>query len=91
MMSFFEEKLELLLNIRANEHVQWHGKHRAALTGQGVYPRPHQEELPIWGRGWWNTAICCASGAAGIASSIGDNWRVSRTIWTVCAALLACG
>ena len=24
------------------------GKHRAALTGQGVYPRPVQNPLPIW-------------------------------------------
>ncbi|HWW84949.1 MAG TPA: LLM class flavin-dependent oxidoreductase, partial [Vicinamibacterales bacterium] len=36
----FAEKLDLLLNIRANEHVQWSGEHRPALTGQGVYPRP---------------------------------------------------
>jgi probable LLM family oxidoreductase len=46
--SLFIEKLELLLNIRDNEHVHWSGKHRAALTGQGVYPRPVQDPLPIW-------------------------------------------
>ena len=34
------EKLDLLLEIRDNEHVHWSGKHRPALTGQGVYPRP---------------------------------------------------
>src|ERR1700676_4104212 len=44
----FAEKLDLLLNIRAHEHVQWSGKHRPALTGQGVYPRPVQNPLPIW-------------------------------------------
>jgi probable LLM family oxidoreductase len=44
----FAEKLDLLLNIRANEHVQWSGKHRPALTGQGVYPRPVQNPLPLW-------------------------------------------
>ena len=44
----FAEKLDLLLKIRANEHVQWSGKHRPALTGQGVYPRPVQNPLPIW-------------------------------------------
>src|SRR5665811_1171064 len=38
--SLFAEKLDLLLKIRENEHVHWSGKHRAALTGQGVYPRP---------------------------------------------------
>ncbi len=44
----FEEKLDLLLNIRDNEFVTWTGKHRPALTGQGVYPRPVQNPFPIW-------------------------------------------
>ncbi|MGA2868670.1 MAG: LLM class flavin-dependent oxidoreductase [Verrucomicrobiota bacterium] len=46
--SLFAEKLDLLLNIRENELVHWSGKHRAPLTGQGVYPRPLQNPLPIW-------------------------------------------
>jgi probable LLM family oxidoreductase len=46
--SLFAEKLDLLLNIRENELVHWSGKHRAALTGQGVYPRPFQNPFPIW-------------------------------------------
>lgn len=44
----FAEKLNLLLNVRANERVTWSGKFRPALTGQGVYPRPMQNPLPIW-------------------------------------------
>ena len=44
----FTEKLELLLNIREHEHVNWSGQYRPALTGQGVYPRPMQPLLPIW-------------------------------------------
>jgi probable LLM family oxidoreductase len=46
--SLFAEKLDLLLNIRDNTHVTWSGKHRAALTGQAVYPRPIQDPFPIW-------------------------------------------
>src|SRR5882724_5137569 len=46
--SLFAEKLDLLLRIRENEHVHWSGKYRPALTGQGVYPRPVQNPLPIW-------------------------------------------
>jgi probable LLM family oxidoreductase len=46
--SLFAENLDLLLKIRANEHVTWSGTHRAPLTGQGVYPRPLQDPLPIW-------------------------------------------
>ena len=46
--SLFAENLDLLLKIREQEHVHWSGKHRAPLTGQGVYPRPVQNPLPIW-------------------------------------------
>jgi len=45
--SLFSEKLELLLKIRENPTVHWSGKHRPPLTGQGVYPRPVQDSLPI--------------------------------------------
>jgi probable LLM family oxidoreductase len=46
--SLFAEKLDLLLKIRDNEHVQWSGEHRPALRGQGIYPRSMQHPLPIW-------------------------------------------
>ena len=46
--SLFEEKLDLLLKIRDNEHVHWSGEYRPPLTGQGVYPGPLQKPLPIW-------------------------------------------
>lgn len=46
--SLFTEKLDLLLKIRESTHVTWSGRHRPALTGQGVYPRPLQNPLPIW-------------------------------------------
>ena len=46
--SLFAEKLELLLKLRENEFVHWSGKHRPALTGQGIYPRPMQNPLPVW-------------------------------------------
>lgn len=46
--TLFTEKLDLLLKLRAEEHVRWSGRHRPALTGQGVYPRPMQDLLPIW-------------------------------------------
>jgi probable LLM family oxidoreductase len=46
--ALFAEKLALLLTVRANERVHWTGKFRPALTGQGIYPRPMQQPLPIW-------------------------------------------
>jgi probable LLM family oxidoreductase len=46
--SVFAEKLELLLKIRDNEHVYWSGEFRPSLNGEGIYPRPLQNPLPIW-------------------------------------------
>jgi probable LLM family oxidoreductase len=46
--SLFAEKLDLLLKIRDTTNLHWSGKHRPALTGQGIYPRPLQSQLPIW-------------------------------------------
>jgi probable LLM family oxidoreductase len=44
----FAEKLELLLRLREHEHVTWSGRLRAPITGQGVYPRPVQDPIPVW-------------------------------------------
>jgi probable LLM family oxidoreductase len=44
----YAEKLDLLLAIRAGNPVSWSGKHRPALHNAQIYPRPVQEELPIW-------------------------------------------
>jgi probable LLM family oxidoreductase len=46
--SLFEEKLELMLQLRDDAYPHWSGRHRPALTGQGVFPRPVQERLPMW-------------------------------------------
>jgi probable LLM family oxidoreductase len=44
----FTEKLDLLLKIRDEPYVRWSGRHRASLNGEGIYPRPLQDPLPIW-------------------------------------------
>ncbi|WP_090977008.1 LLM class flavin-dependent oxidoreductase [Paenibacillus sp. CF384] len=46
--TLFEEKLELLLKIRDSEKVTWRGGHRPAFKDLGIYPRPVQDQLPIW-------------------------------------------
>ncbi len=46
--ALFAEKLGLLLELRDNVHVHWSGEFRPRLTGQGVYPRPHQPRMPVW-------------------------------------------
>jgi probable LLM family oxidoreductase len=45
----FAEKLELLLEVRANEIVYWPGStHTQRIDNRGVYPRPIQDPLPVW-------------------------------------------
>src|SRR4029077_6579062 len=44
----FAEKLDLLLAIRDSERVTWSGKHRPPLEDVAVWPRPVQDQLPIW-------------------------------------------
>ena len=44
----FGEKLDLLMLRRDNAKVTWSGKFRASLEDQPVFPRPAQDQLPIW-------------------------------------------
>lgn len=44
----FAEKLDLFRKLGETKHLIWKGRFRAALKGQGVYPRPHQARLPLW-------------------------------------------
>ena len=44
----FLEKLDLLLQLREEEVVTWQGRHRPAINGRPVHPRPQQQPLPVW-------------------------------------------
>ena len=44
----FSEKLELLVKLNKSAKINWQGKHRPSINNLGVYPRPYQEEIPIW-------------------------------------------
>ena len=46
--ALFAEKLDLFLKLRETTHLTWEGRFRPALTGQGIFPRPHQHRLPVW-------------------------------------------
>ena len=46
--ALFTEKLEMFLEINKQEIINWQGKFRAPVRNQGVYPRPLQEEIPVW-------------------------------------------
>jgi len=62
----FEEKLELLLKLRASEHVKWGGGHRPAMDNLGVYPRPVQNPLPVWIGSGGNSESVVRAGLLGL-------------------------
>src|SRR5437879_4227542 len=78
--SLFAEKLDLLLKIRANEHVSWSGKYRPPLTGQGVYPRPVQTPLPMWLAAGRPPQPFARAGRRGPALLAGSTGRQPRTV-----------
>lgn len=44
----FSEKLEMLIALNQNEKVSWKGNHTQSINNLGIYPRPYQQQLPIW-------------------------------------------
>jgi len=67
--ALFVEKLELLLQIRANERVTWSGEHRAPLHDQPVYPRT-RPDLPIWVAVGGNPPSAVRAGALGLPMAL---------------------
>ncbi len=82
--SLFAENLDLLLKVRQNTHVRWSGKHRAALTGQGVFPRPLQNPLPVWLGVGGTPASFVRAGALGLPLMVaiigGEHYRFRSLI-----------
>ena len=46
--ALFAEKLDLLLKLREATRITWRGRFRPPLQDVGVFPRPHQAQLPVW-------------------------------------------
>ena len=46
--TLFKEKLDLLMKINESKKVSWSGKLRSPIHDLGVYPRPLQQQIPIW-------------------------------------------
>ncbi len=46
--ALYNEKLDLLLKLRANERITWEGRFRPDLAGVEVAPCPVSAPLPIW-------------------------------------------
>ncbi len=46
--ALFAEKLDLFLKLGETTKLVWEGRFRPPLGGEGVFPRPHQRQLPLW-------------------------------------------
>jgi alkanesulfonate monooxygenase SsuD/methylene tetrahydromethanopterin reductase-like flavin-dependent oxidoreductase (luciferase family) len=68
----FDEKLELLAQLRETEKITWSGRFRAPLDDLGIYPRPVQEKIPIWVAvgGTPNSVVRAASKGLSVALAI---------------------
>ncbi|MCJ1675494.1 LLM class flavin-dependent oxidoreductase [Rathayibacter sp. VKM Ac-2929] len=45
---YFEDRLDLLLQLREQNPLTWAGTTRPPLRDAGIWPRPLQDELPVW-------------------------------------------
>jgi alkanesulfonate monooxygenase SsuD/methylene tetrahydromethanopterin reductase-like flavin-dependent oxidoreductase (luciferase family) len=46
--ALYAEKIDLLLRLRADDHVTWSGKFRPPLHNAPIAPRAEQTPLPVW-------------------------------------------
>ncbi len=76
----FVEKLDLLLKSSRRDNIAWSGRFRPALRGQGIYPRPLQEQAADLARRWRYAAVICSRGHARSAADAGGDRRTLRTV-----------
>lgn len=66
----FAEKLELLLKLRKSGHITWSGNHRPPIADRGIYPRPVQDEVPVWVAVGGTPQSAVRTGALGLPMAI---------------------
>ena len=77
----FAEKLDLLLKVREDQPVTWHGKFRSSLDNATVYPRQEGRPLPIWIAVGGTPNSVIRAGTLGLPMAlaiIGGGWRPLR-------------
>lgn len=62
----YEEKMELLLKLNAEETVTWEGKFRAPLENASILPQPQNGHMPIWRAVGGPPASAIKAGYAGV-------------------------
>ncbi|AUD21354.1 LLM class flavin-dependent oxidoreductase [Bacillus cereus] len=62
----FEEKMELLMKLNAEDKVTWEGQFRAPLENATILPQPKNGHMPIWRAVGGPTASAIKAGYAGV-------------------------
>jgi alkanesulfonate monooxygenase SsuD/methylene tetrahydromethanopterin reductase-like flavin-dependent oxidoreductase (luciferase family) len=69
--ALFTEKIDLLLRLRADDHVTWSGRFRPALDDAPISPRAHQQPLPVWAGVGGSPASARRAGELGLPMVLG--------------------
>lgn len=76
--ALFDEKLRLLVQLNQEKTITWSGEFRKPLYKQEIFPRPQQEQLPIWVAVGGTPASVIRAGKLGLPvmfAIIGGDWR----------------
>jgi alkanesulfonate monooxygenase SsuD/methylene tetrahydromethanopterin reductase-like flavin-dependent oxidoreductase (luciferase family) len=69
--ALFTEKIDLLLRLRASDHVTWSGKFRPPLHDAPIAPRAAQDPLPVWAGVGGSPASAARAGLLGLPMVLG--------------------
>jgi len=76
--ALFDEKLRLLVQLNQEKTITWSGEFRKPLYKQEIFPRPQQDQLPIWVAVGGTPASVIRAGKLGLPvmfAIIGGDWR----------------
>lgn len=68
--ALFDEKLDLLLQLRESKLINWQGRFRPSIPNKEIYPQPMQSKLPIWRAVGGTPKSCYDAGKAGLPLAI---------------------
>lgn len=82
--ALFDEKLRLLVQLNQEKTITWSGEFRKPLYKQEIFPRPQQEQLPIWVAVGGTPASVIRAGKLGLPvmfAIIGGDWKNFKSLF----------
>jgi alkanesulfonate monooxygenase SsuD/methylene tetrahydromethanopterin reductase-like flavin-dependent oxidoreductase (luciferase family) len=69
--ALYAEKIDLLLRLRADDHITWSGKFRPPLREAPIAPRARQTPLPVWAGVGGSPGSAVRAGLSGLPMVLG--------------------